>query len=268
LIKTGVDFLAVLELTALAIVAWLIAIYVFPDGWQPNVRGHGLKWFWLTFLSAALQNVLIPVIPLFAVGAVFLRWVIRKPNYWLAYRIAFIVALFYTGFGNYFIWYGNCLQHNSVKHCGIFNALFPAEVVRANKKTNVSIPSQQKTQIVAAITTQNAEGVTSSDLDQEGLLKLEAWFVQTILQKSEERITKQGYAPKIRANSVFIDIQGNRLAVIKIRMAGIRSVMVVGVKGNNLLRVTCIRKDDHDIPLFSGECGNKMNEAFDVAVQP
>lgn len=128
--------------------------------------------------------------------------------------------------------------------------------------------------IVVMSTVQSAEGVTEADLDQAGLKNLETWTVNKILEKSKSKYVELGYDPnnfnpKIDANSVYVNINGKKLAVIKINMDNfVRSVTIMGIRGNELYRVNCIRNSNHDIPVWSGECGNKIQEVFGISMQP
>lgn len=128
--------------------------------------------------------------------------------------------------------------------------------------------------VVATITTQSAEGFTDADLDQTSLKNIETWIVDTMIKKGKSSYAELGYDsndfnPKVDANSVYLTVKGKKLAVIKINMDNsVRSVTIMGIKGTELHRVTCIRNSNHDIPVWSGECGKKIQEVFGVAIQP
>ena len=160
----------------------------------------------------------------------------------------------------------------------IFLAMATAPLFAASddhQKTASSVPQKSTMKLVKAYTTiQDAEGVTESSLDQAGLKNLETWLVQTMLQKGRNKYAEMGYNPKdfkpeVSANSVYIRAGGKKLAVIKINMDNSsRSVTIMGIKGNELHRVSCIRASNHDIPVWSGECGNKIQETFGVSIKP
>lgn len=123
-------------------------------------------------------------------------------------------------------------------------------------------------------TAQSAEGFTEASLDQAALKNIETWLVETILEKARAHIAQLGHdptelEPAISAGAVFVDASGKRLGIIKIRMEGLaRIVAVVGFVGPEFHRVTCMRNTDHDIPVWSGECGAKIQEVFNVSVKP
>lgn len=143
------------------------------------------------------------------------------------------------------------------------------------QQTTSPVSQQQSIKPVQAFTTaQSSEGVTESDLNQEVLSNLETWLIQTMLQKGRNKYAEMGYNPKdfnpkITANSVYVTAGGKKLAVIKINMnQTMRTVTIMGIKGNEFQRVNCIRASNHDIPVWSGPCGDEVRKTFGVSVQP
>ena len=142
-------------------------------------------------------------------------------------------------------------------------------------KTSFPIVQSSNIKPVMAFTTiQSAEGVKKTDLDQDVLTNLETWIVETTLKKGRNKYAEMGYnpndfKPKVVANSVYVTAGGKKLAIIKVNMDNsIRSVTIMGIKGNEFHRVGCIRDSNHDIPVWSGVCGNKVREVFGVSIQP
>ena len=128
--------------------------------------------------------------------------------------------------------------------------------------------------ITALITIQDAEGMTEADLDTTSLKRLEQWMVQRTLERARQNYASQGFEPtmfqpQIDVGSVYALAGGKKLAVIRMTMNNrIRSMWVMGFNKGDFLRVTCVRGSNHDIPLFSGECGQKVTEAFGVSIRP
>jgi len=151
--------------------------------------------------------------------------------------------------------------------------LFAKSAIIHKSSTPIAQQSEMKP-VMAFTTTQSADGVTESDLDQPSLKNLETWIVETMLKKGRNKFSEMGYNPKdfnpeISANSGYINAGGKKLAVIKVNMDGsMRSVTVIGIKGAELLRASCIRASNHDIPVWSGECGNEVRKTFGVSIQP
>ena len=139
---------------------------------------------------------------------------------------------------------------------------------------NIETPSSSIKPVIAATTSQSSEGVTNDDLDQVGLKNLETWMVNMFLQKGKNNYEEMGYnpenfKPKVDANSVYVTSGSKKLAIIKINLNNsMRSVTIIGIEGKELNRVTCIRASNHEIPVFSGECGNEIYKTFAVKIQP
>jgi len=160
----------------------------------------------------------------------------------------------------------------------VFLAMATAPLFAASdsiQKTSTTITQQSAMKPVMAFTTvQSSEGVTEADLNQTALATLETWIVETILQKGRNKYAEMGYnpkdfKPKVEANSVYITVGGKKLAVIKVNMDNsMRSVTIMGIKGTELHRVSCIRASNHDIPVWSGECGKEVRKTFGVSIQP
>jgi len=144
---------------------------------------------------------------------------------------------------------------------------------RANQSARPVVPvAGQIAPTIAAITIQDTEGTSEADLDLEGLKRLEAHLVETTLRRARANYAKQGfdpktYNPKIDVNSVYTVVSGKKLAVIRMSVdSQVRTVWVMGFRRDQFVRVSCIRASDHDIPIFSGECGQKLTEAFGVSL--
>ncbi len=160
----------------------------------------------------------------------------------------------------------------------VFLAMATAPLIASPEgvqKTSTPVTRQSEMKpVMAFTTTQDSEGVTESDLDQAGLANLETWIVETMLQKGKNKYAEMGYNPKdfkpnVIANSVYVTAGGKKLAFIKINMDNsMRSVTIIGIKWNELHRVSCIRASNHDIPVWSGECGAEVSKTFGVSIQP
>jgi hypothetical protein len=137
------------------------------------------------------------------------------------------------------------------------------------QKSSAPIGQQSEVKpVMVFTTTQSAEGATESDLDQTVLKKLESWIVGITIQKSKMFYPKD-YKPKVSAKSVYVTVGGRKLIVVKLNVDNMtRSVTVMGIKGTELLRVSCIRGSNHDIPVWSGECGNEVRKSLGVSIQP
>jgi hypothetical protein len=166
---------------------------------------------------------------------------------------ALIATIFLSAFLIHGGWYGNKMD---------------AKLSRNKLDLYENVSASQPAPIIAAITSQG-----SGDLDQDALENLETWIVQTMLQKARNHYSADGFdpadlQPKVYADSVYMSIDGKKLAIIKIKVDNImRSVTILGIEGSELIRVGCIRGSNHDIPVFSGECGAKVQKAFGLSVK-
>ena len=99
-------------------------------------------------------------------------------------------------------------------------------------------------------------------------------MVSLIIRNGKEHHERLGYAadsykPQINHQATYITVQGKKLAVVKINMENsARSVAVIGFKGAELIRINCLRASNHDIPVFSGACGQEISRIFNVRVNP
>lgn len=148
----------------------------------------------------------------------------------------------------------------------------------ASEDAPESFPSyQQETElkpVIATTTVQRSEGITEADLNQAFLTNIESWILETVLEKAMNAYSEMGYYPEdlkseISANSVYVIVSGKKLAVVKIDLDNyVRSVTIMGIKDSEFHRVNCIRPSNHDIPVWSGECGNEIQKAFGVSIKP
>ena len=128
--------------------------------------------------------------------------------------------------------------------------------------------------VKAVETIQSAQGATEADLDLAFLNELENWIVKTMHQKGRDNyaamgFTSENFKSKIVANSTYVVADGKKLAFIKINFDNsVRMVTIIGIQGAELHRVACLRNSNHDIPVWSGECGSKVKEVFHVSISP
>jgi hypothetical protein len=150
---------------------------------------------------------------------------------------------------------------------------------KANKAPPASVAppgsvSDQTAPIIATMTIQPTESTSEAEMDIDTLERLEQHMMQTTLERGRSNFAKQGfdpktYNPKIDVSSVYTISGGKRLAIIKMSVdSRVRTVWVMGFSGGQFLRVTCIRASNHDIPVFSGECGQKVSDAFYPPMKP
>ncbi|MBP7215645.1 MAG: hypothetical protein KBA52_08445 [Candidatus Kapabacteria bacterium] len=150
----------------------------------------------------------------------------------------------------------------------------PSKIPQKKEGTTGYSQTKGMTPVVVTSTVQDAEGVKNADLDMVGLKNLEKWIVDTVIKKSRNAYAEQGhnpntFNPKVETKSAYVNVNGMKLAVIKVNNSNlVRAVTIFGIKGNEAYRVNCIRYSNHDIPVWSGKCGDKVKEVFGVSMQP
>jgi len=128
--------------------------------------------------------------------------------------------------------------------------------------------------VIAFTTVQSSEGFTEADLDQAFLINIENWILGTMFEKIMNAYPEMGYDPEdlksgLSARSVYMIVSGKKFAIIKIDLDNYaRFVTIVGIEGPEFYRVTCLRPSNHDIPVWSGECGNEVKNTFGVSIEP
>lgn len=144
---------------------------------------------------------------------------------------------------------------------------------KVSAKQTSSKQSSEIKPIIATMTIQSSEGVTELDFNQSLLDTFESWTIDTLIKKGKRSIADMGhdpstYNPKIYADSVYIDVNGKKLAVMKFNLSNVaRMVVLIGIKKDQIYRVNCLRQSNHDIPVWSDACGDKIYEAFGVSMQ-
>ncbi|NIQ15419.1 MAG: hypothetical protein GTO02_13785 [Candidatus Dadabacteria bacterium] len=153
----------------------------------------------------------------------------------------------------------------------IFLAMVTMPILKNLDENQISYPpitmKAEKKPVLVATTSQSTAGITEEQFDQVFLNNLEDWLIKTILEKGINKYP-DGFSPEINSSSTYITLMGMKLAVIKINVANYtRMVAIIGIKGGQLHRVNCIRASNHDIPIWSGECGNEIQKIFGVRLQ-
>jgi hypothetical protein len=71
---------------------------------------------------------------------------------------------------------------------------------------------------------------------------------------------------------VYVKRNNKKLGIVKLIAydeafkGNLLQTVIFGIKGDGFLRVSCFCKDCDDIPVYYGECGQKVKEAFGIAI--
>lgn len=119
------------------------------------------------------------------------------------------------------------------------------------------------------VSRQDSEGVTEAQMSQVFLANLEAHAATRIKAKIKDHYAARGEpAPStnIRSESTFIEVQGKKLAIVRIFEDGVsNSAMVTGIIGTELVRLLCTTRSTYQIEVTTGPCGAKLSEVFAVS---
>jgi hypothetical protein len=152
-------------------------------------------------------------------------------------------------------------------------ALPPTAETEANSAFSIDEVKPTTPPIIAVITIQDTEGTSENDLSIDALENLEQIIVAITLKKARAWYAELGGDPKtfhphIDSNAVYVEIGGKKLAVVRINVENrVRSIAVMGFRGKEFVRVTCLRESNDEILLFRGTCADKVKEAFGVSLR-
>ena len=162
-------------------------------------------------------------------------------------------------------------------HPWLFFPLWTAsnlDLPRATYTQPSSAAQLSRTEPVRAFTTtQDAEGLTQEDLDQAALENFEWWIIEEMLAKGKERFGQKGnnpsdFRPNVAVDSSYFSIDGIKLAIINANFSDmVRFIFIFGFKGEQFHKVSCFRPSNHDIPMWTGPCGDEILETFGVTIR-
>jgi hypothetical protein len=129
--------------------------------------------------------------------------------------------------------------------------------------------------ILVTDTVQDSEGMSESNLDLVFLENLEKHLSSRFQSKYQANLKNRNIeakdAPTPQFSSTYVDIPyrsgEKRLGIVRIYIKNLQQVSIVGFVGATFHRVSCIRKSDEFIPIWSGKCGAKLRDVFGVSLQ-
>lgn len=131
-------------------------------------------------------------------------------------------------------------------------------------------PDTSPPPIRVIVSSQDAEGVTSNQMDIPFLRRLEQHTITSIKEKVRKSRAAKGYSGpdlELQAESVFVEAGSNKLAVVRLRGSDNSfSVFLVGIVGNELRKIACTRPHPDPIPITSGPCSEKVKEVFGAGI--
>lgn len=131
-----------------------------------------------------------------------------------------------------------------------------------------SVPAPRR--VTVTVTSQDAAGATEDQFDIDFLKNLEAWVVERVRANTSKAIATHGLSEEstqIRSEATYLETDGHRLAVIRIKNGDdVSMASVIGIVGDELKRVNCIEESSERVPITFGECGAKVSQVFGVSL--
>jgi len=145
----------------------------------------------------------------------------------------------------------------------------PNERERTTQPTNSAV-SPSDIQVI--VSSQDAEGATQQDLDLAFLKNFESYSIERIKQLTKNHLASTGSQAvdvALTAESNYIEVNGIKLALIRVRAADstFNQIMVLGIVGNEIKRIGCIRNAAEAVPVSYGPCGEKIHAVFGVTLK-
>ena len=137
---------------------------------------------------------------------------------------------------------------------------------QVNEREAANRPVQAADQSIRVIaSSQDAQGVTQKNLDMAFLKNLEEYTVERIRTKIRELPNSPQI--DITSEATYVESGPMNFAVIRLRGSdNSNQVLVHGIVGNELKRVTCLRNSTETIPISYGVCADKIKEIFGMKI--
>ena len=137
--------------------------------------------------------------------------------------------------------------------------------------SDVFAASAEDSDIQVVVATQDAQGITQANFDQEFMKMTEIWIVEASQKRANEYLASVGKATKnvkLSGKSIYIEKGTKKLMLVRMFDANgaLLSITVIGVLGEEIKRVLCIRSTLGQIPISYGPCGKKIAEVFGVSL--
>ncbi|MBE0547768.1 MAG: hypothetical protein IH627_08970 [Rubrivivax sp.] len=123
-------------------------------------------------------------------------------------------------------------------------------------------------EVKVLVASQDAQGVTQASFDLDSLRNMEAHILERTRVKSNEYLASIGEGKrkvKLTSQATYVQSGAKKLMVIRIAdEAGLVTVTVAGIVGQELKRVYCAKETPGAPPISYGPCGEKIREVFGV----
>lgn len=142
-----------------------------------------------------------------------------------------------------------------------------------NNKNEVAVmhPSSHETEIRTLVSSQDAEGITQTQMNLDFLKNIEAYTVERATVKAKEYLQKAGYpdaSVHYASEATYVESGSIKLGIIRASSKGVRQIVVFGIVGSEFKRVLCYRKSEEAIPVSYGACAEKIKDVYGVSLGP
>lgn len=140
----------------------------------------------------------------------------------------------------------------------------------------ISFPSYsqntvQNTEIQTFMSKQSSDGVVQESMNIEFLNALEEHTKKRVKFHAEaylKSIGSKNTNVDIQASSVYVYAGSYKLAVTRLYTPSASQVHILGIRGNQAIRVACVNENPNPIPLSYGKCADKIYEAYGIRIGP
>ena len=123
--------------------------------------------------------------------------------------------------------------------------------------------------VTAAVTRQSGEGMTQDQIDIAAVDNIGQWLTERMQAHANAYQEANGGAAlePMTPESTILEVGGKRLGVVRFRYdEATPAVVVVGIVGDEFVRVTCLSRTLNDVPLSYGPCDETIRETFGTSI--
>jgi hypothetical protein len=115
-----------------------------------------------------------------------------------------------------------------------------------------------------------SEGFTDSSLNQEALSRIEERTLALFREKMQKELGSKGKnldPERLTADSVYVEKEGRKLAVTKLRADGVAiGVQIAGLVDDEFVRLACISSEPVEPEIITGPCAEETARTFGVSL--
>ena len=124
-------------------------------------------------------------------------------------------------------------------------------------------------EIQTAMSTQSSDGVKQDSMNNDFLKALEEHIKKRVKFHAEAYLKSIGSKTttiEFQASSVYVYAGRYKLAVTRLNTSNSAQVHLLGIRGDEAIRVTCVSQSSNPIPISYGKCADKIYEAYAVQI--